>query len=206
MRTRRPAAAKGREGTLTGLDAYLSRHYASSVFDALVLSKAVWEVRAYPGRILRGRVMENRKFEILFLPEPETGAPISLNKIDIGFLYPAEASGEVCSLLKKDPKVEALDLKPIVSSVKRFHIKNKSLFPLMKDRVVLFFTLLEGDVLRGLISEFSRYEITLHLKGGLCVVLLRHAVFDVRDKKGRSYLKSFQNIHRDWEKSSLYVP
>jgi hypothetical protein len=27
------------------------------------------------------------------------------------------------------------------------------------------------------------------MKGGVPVVLLRHAVFDVKDKKGRSYLK-----------------
>ena len=71
----------------------------------------------------------------------------------------------------------------------RHHIKNKSLFPLMNRKEVLFFSTLEGEVLRGVVTGFSRFEIELSMKGGVVVVLLRHAVFDVRDKKGRSFSK-----------------
>ena len=88
----------------------------------------------------------------------------------------------------------------------RHHVKNKSLFVLMQDREVVFFTLLEGEVIRGVISAFSRYDITVNLKGGLPVVLLRHSIYDLRDKQGRYYLKSFQDIHRDWQKSEYFVP
>ena len=62
----------------------------------------------------------------------------------------------------------------------------------------LFFTLLGGNVLRGIITGFSRYEINLSMKGGIPVVIMRHAVFDVKDKKDRSFLK------KEVEKSGQY--
>jgi sRNA-binding regulator protein Hfq len=75
----------------------------------------------------------------------------------------------------------------------------------MKDREVVIFTLLEGEVIKGIITAFSRYEITVHLKGGVLVTILRHSVYDLRNKRQRCFLKSFQERHRDWEKNDLYV-
>ena len=75
----------------------------------------------------------------------------------------------------------------------------------MHEKRVVFFTLLEGEIIRGIIAEFSRYDITVKLKGGLPVTILRHAVYDLSNKEGRCFLKTFQEIKRDWEKSSLYV-
>ena len=86
-----------------------------------------------------------------------------------------------------------------------FRSKNKTLFPLLKEREVLFFTLLEGEVIKGILGGFTRYDITVHLKGGTPVYLLRHSVYDLRDKKGRCFLKSFQESRRDWEKSEWFV-
>ncbi len=55
-----------------------------------------------------------------------------------------------------------------------------------------------------MIGSFSRYEIVLNMKGGLPVTILRHGVLDVRNKKGRCFLKSVQEKSRDWRKSELY--
>ena len=75
----------------------------------------------------------------------------------------------------------------------------------MKEKKVVFMTLLEGEIVRGIIAGFSRYEITVHLKGGTAITVLRHSIYDLRDKKGRCFLKSFQDTHKDWEKSELFV-
>jgi hypothetical protein len=75
----------------------------------------------------------------------------------------------------------------------------------MQERQVVFCTLLEGELIRGLVAEFSRYDMTIHVKGGLPIVIMRHSVYDLRDKKGRCLLKSFQDKHKDWEKSALFV-
>jgi hypothetical protein len=131
------------------------------------------------------------------------GEPIE--KIQVEFLYPADLAGAVKPLIKKDKKIEALNLGPIFAPGDRHFVKNKSLFPLMKEREVLFFTLLEGEVIKGIITDFSIYDVELNLKGGLPVTILRHSIYDLRNKKGRCFLKSFQDDHRDWEKSPLFV-
>jgi hypothetical protein len=98
-----------------------------------------------------------------------------------------------------------MGLEPIISPKKRYHIKNKSIFPLMKERAVLFFTLIEGEIIKGIVAGFSRYEITVNLKGGIPVTILRHGIYDLRNKKGRCFLKSFQETNRDWEKNPLFI-
>ena len=100
------------------------------------------------------------------------------------------ANGSAGKLIKWDPKLKANPIEPIIFPKDRHHIKNKTLFPLMQQREVLFFTLLEGEIVRGVLLAFSRYDLTIGLKGGIPVVVMRHGVRDVRDKQGRCYLKS----------------
>jgi len=88
-----------------------------------------------------------------------------------------------------DAKVAARGLGPIEQVRQRHHVKNKTLFPFMQSRTVLRFTTLAGDVLQGLVGGIHRYELTVLLKGGVPVTLMRHAIFDVRDKKGVCWLK-----------------
>jgi hypothetical protein len=65
----------------------------------------------------------------------------------------------------------------------------------MNQREVMFFSLLEGEIIRGLVLAFSRYDLPIGLKGGIPIVVLRHSALDVRDKKGRCYLKSHIRNH-----------
>ncbi|MCF8144134.1 MAG: hypothetical protein K9N21_09465 [Deltaproteobacteria bacterium] len=190
-------------GFLSGLQEYLDANYHISVFDHAFESKETYEFHLHGHRIFRGTVSENLKYD-LGLRTAET-EEMHLPKTDVKLVYPAASSDAVRPLLKVDRKVQDLQLEPIIPTRKRYHIKNKSLFPLMKERKVVFFTLMEGEIVKGLITGFTRYEISVSLKGGIPVVILRHAVYDLRDKKGRCFLKSFQETHRDWEKSHLYV-
>jgi len=57
------------------------------------------------------------------------------------YLYPADQSDSVRPFLKTDKKVRDLGLEPIISPRMRHHIKNKSLFPLIKERRVIFLRL-----------------------------------------------------------------
>jgi len=190
-------------GFLSGLQEYLDDNYSNSIFDHAFESKETYEFHLHGHRIVKATVIENLKYD-LALHTAET-KEVHLPKTDVKLVYPAALSDTVRPLLKADPKVRDLRLEPIISARKRNHIKNKSLYPLMKERRVAFFTLMEGEVVKGLITGFTRYEITVSLKGGTPVSILRHAVYDLRDKKGRCFLKSFQETHRDWEKSDLFV-
>lgn len=190
-------------GYLKGLEEYLAANYGKSAFDDAVASPDVWTLHEHGGLTEEGTIDENLRFDIRFTPKEMSQKVIP--KVTIKFLYPSSVSESVKALLKIDDKIRAVDIPPMISPASRYHIKNKTLYPAMKDRTVLFFTLLEGEILKGIITDFSRYEITLSVKGGIPVTILRHAVYDLRDKKGRCLLKAFQNIHKDWEKSSYFV-
>ncbi len=193
-------------GFLSGLQEYLDDNYHKSVFDQAFESKETYEFHLHGHRIVKATVIENLKYDLsLHTAEITPFGVTHLPKTDLKLVYPTELSDAVRLLLKEDRKVRDLQLEPIIPSRKRHHIKNKSIFPLMKERQVVFFTLMEGEVVKGLITGFTRYEIIVSLKGGIPVFILRHAVYDLRDKNGRCFLKSFQEAHRDWEKSDLFV-
>ena len=190
-------------GFLLGLQEYLNESYNTSVFDLAFESQEPLEFHLHNHRIIKAKVQENLRYDLRLSAE-ETGEE-AFPKTDVKLLYPADQSDSVRPFLKTDKKVRDLGLEPIISPRMRHHIKNKSLFPLIKERRVLFFTLMEGEIIKGLVTDFTRYEIIVSLKGGTPVYILRHSVYDLRDKKGRCFLKSFQETLRDWEKSDFFV-
>jgi sRNA-binding regulator protein Hfq len=191
-------------GKLTGLDEYLGKMYQVSVFDQAFESGEIMAWHLHNQRVLEGRVKENLVYDVKL--ETGDGKEETVVKHDITFFHRADLMDQVNSLIKVDEKVRQLGLEPILSPGKRYHVKNKTLFPLMREKEVLFFILLEGEILRGVVKDFNRYEIMINMKRGVPLTLLRHAVYDLRNKRGRCFLKSFQEKHRDWEKSPLYVP
>lgn len=191
-------------GHLLGLQEYLDEHYGHSVFDQVLNSKQPWEFLVHGCRIIRATVLETLKYDVKLQIEGQQGQEV-LPKVQVKCLYTVELADSIRGFIKRDEKVNALNLEPIFSPHKRYFVKNKSLFPLMKEKEVVFFTLLEGEIIRGIIAGFTRYDITVHLKGGKPVTILRHSLYDLRNKKGRCFLKHFQEEHRDWEKSPLFV-
>lgn len=190
-------------GYLKGLNEYLEKHYRKSIFDEILKAKDPWDFYLHGHKVLRGTVAENLVYDAKIDVEGK-GVEV-IPKVQIKMLHKAEFKDAFQSLLKTNKNVKAEQHEFILSPSKRYHIKNKSLYPLMVEREVLFFTLLEGEVIRGIIDNFTQYEITVNLKGGIPVTILRHAVYDVRNKKGRSFLKSVQKKAKEWEKSDLYV-
>lgn len=135
-------------------------------------------------------------------PETDSGiAPKTVPKVEILFVARAADRSEIAAKRKGTPK-------PADALYKiggRHFIKNKTLFPLMMERQVVFLTLLDGTLLRGLVTGFNRYEIRMSLKGGTPVTVLRHGVWAAQTKVGRSLLKKDQSVFRDWKKSPLFI-
>ena len=190
-------------GYLVGLEEYLEESYNKSIFEQVLDSGEPWQFYLHGHRTIRGRALENLTYDLKV--DTEAQQEQVLSKVEIKLLYPAHLDESVRPLIKMNEEVQKLELSPILSPRQRYFVKNKSLFPLMKDQEVVLFTLLEGEVIKGIITGFSRYEITMSLKGGSHVTILRHSIYDLRNKKGRCFLKSFQEKHRDWEKSHLFV-
>lgn len=188
---------------LEGLQDYLDEYYDLSIFDRALDSNTAWSLHLHHHRIVRARVLENLTYDIRC--EVEGEGEQTIQKVEVKCLYPSEGSDAIAPMIKTDKKIADLALEPLFSPHKRFFIKNKTLFPLMKEEDVLFFTLLEGERIKGLLAAFSRYDLTVNLKGGVPVTILRHSIYDLRNKKGRCFLKSRQETLRDWEKSPLFV-
>lgn len=188
---------------LNGLKEYLEERYALSVFDTASASKDFWVFNLHGDRSLTARVADNDIYDIKL--DLADGGQELVPKVNVKYIYPFELAEKIQPQIKLDKKVQKLEMAPIVSPHQRYFIKNKSLYPLMMEKEVVFFTLLEGDVIRGLIADFSQYDITVNLKGGVPVAIFRHSVYDLRNKKGRCFLKSVQKKSRDWQKSKLFV-
>ena len=172
---------------ISPLKRYLDENYQESVFDSALNDPSPWVYHLHNREIVHGRIVRNLPYRIVLSVDAQPEKEI--DKTSIKLLYPASFAQTVEKQIKSDPKIEARQIAPIISPKNRHHIKNKTLFPLMQQREVLFFTLLEGEIIRGLVLAFSRYELTIGLKGGTQIKVLRHSILDVRDKKGRCYLK-----------------
>jgi sRNA-binding regulator protein Hfq len=187
---------------LLGLTEYLKEKQPPSVFDELAGSGSSAVLHSCDSRDYVGSVVANGVYDFTFRPVSGGAEPHDRTMAKVEMLL-------VCGL-KDRPEVlrqvkgEAIAAEPLKKPGERHHIKNKTLFPLMEERQVVFITLLDGRELRGLIAGFNRYEIRMNLKGGVPVTVLRHGVLACRNKVGRSLLKRDQELFRDWEKSPLY--
>jgi len=190
-------------GHLVGLSEYLAEHDSRSIFDDVLASGTLWNFHAHPGRVITARLTGLETYDVTLTPAE--GKAGTLRKHDIHFLYPTERATAVEKLVKPDKAVQALGLEPTVFHRDRQFVKNKTLFPLMEERTVVFITLRDGSVIRGLITGSSRYDIHVSMKGGVAVTLLRHSLHDIQDKDGRCYLKPVQEKRKDWKKSSVFV-
>lgn len=181
-------AVQEAENPLGGLKEYLQERQMGSVFDTECVQGGSWTLFLHDGRRLTGTVSGNETYEFE-LTTPD-GTREKIHKVQVKFLCREADTAEVAKEMKTVPKPPEKPEGPHFHPRYRHHIKNKTLYPLMNRREVLFFTMLGGEVLRGVVQGFTRYEVYLAMKRGVPVVLLRHAVLDVRDKKDRSYLKT----------------
>jgi len=188
---------------LAGLNEYLAQHYAHSIFEEAAGQKVLYCLHLHEHRLLLAAIAENKTYDII-VTTPD-GAQQELQKTLVKMLYPIKNNTEIQEQITLDESVQSLGLNPIISARQRNHIKNKNLFPLMREQEPLIITLLEGEILRGCIHSFSQYEIMLTLQNQEQVVILRHAVLDIRNIQKCCFLKSSQQTLRDWTKSGLYI-
>jgi hypothetical protein len=188
---------------LAGFKEYLGTNYDRFALEQ-AYAQGAWHVFHLHGkRILPARIIDSQTYEATL--EDDQGNRLPVHKTEIKFFHSLEEALDIAEKIKIDRAVRSHNLKPIYHTKDRHFIKNKSLYPLMLDREVLFFTLLEGEILRGVVQGFNRYEIQVSLKGGLPVTILRHSLYEVKNKKGHSFLKSVQNKQKEWKKSQYYV-
>lgn len=190
-------------GYLRGFDDYLKRNYDRDVFKEFKMRGSLLHFHLFGHEELTRKIRKSVTFDLDLADR--RGQVRRYPKLHVKFYYPAKLEEEVKPLIDVNPQVEAMKLGPIRHIPERYHVKNKTLYPLMMERQAVVITLLEGEVLRGFIDDFTRYELFLKFHDHLRIIVLRHAILRLEDFRGRSMLKDFQEEQRDWEKSPLWV-
>ncbi len=189
-------------GYLLGLKEYLEEAYHYSIFQQAVDSKDMWALHLHGHRIVQTKIVEDLIYDIKLASENQEVEELA--KLQVKCLYPTNLLEPIKGIMTINQQVKSLELQPIVKPQDRYVIKNKSLFPLMKQQENVRLTLLEGEELQGIVIGFSRYDLTF-LAQGVPIVILRHSIYDLQSDTGRSFRKSFQQDHKDWETSELFV-
>lgn len=192
---------------LEGFREYIEAGMTPPVFDELARCKEPAVFYCCDGSVLTGTVVANLTYDvILSLSGMTEESPVekTVSKTEILFICRDTDASALSAQLKRCKTGDIQPVEPLRRAVERHHIKNKTLYPLMRERQVVLITMLNGLVLRGLVSGFNRYEISLSLKGGVPVGVLRHGVLKAQNKDGRSLLKADQETLQDWKKSPFY--
>ncbi len=191
-------------GYLRGLATYLKENYRRDLFSEFQQQGEILDFHLHGHKILRGRIVKNIKYDVLIRDLQDKVHKIP--KVHIKLLYPAEVAAQLLPFIQIDEQVKARNFQPIFNPTRRYHVKNKSLYPMMMLKKPIAFTLLEGEQLQGLISDFTLYEIILQPQPGLEFIVLRHAIYQCSDPEtGRNLLKKFQDQAKDWQNTPLWV-
>ncbi len=154
----------------------LHQHYHRSCLEEYRLSGSRIALALHGHKKVMGTVEENGKFTILFRQDPQDD-PVEIHKTEIKFAYDPDQFKVVKKFLKIDNKVKAMHLGPLLNPRDRHHFKNLTLQRALDAHEEVQVTTLEGDVLRGHVEWFGRWEFGLKFKGGARATVFRHAVY-----------------------------
>ncbi len=133
-------------------------------------------------RSVRGHVTEVDRYSITFVPMEKKGPgePMEIRKLQIKFAYAPSQWKLVRKALKTDKAVKSKSADPIELPQDRYTCSTKRLFRYLDQQPAVQATLLEGEVLKGQVTWFSRYELGMEVKDGVEVTIFRHALHDLR--------------------------
>lgn len=127
-------------------------------------------------RSLSGTVGEVTSY--LFGFAPDGGEFEEIHKLQVRYAYSREDWKRAKKAIKTD-KTLAGPSEPVPRPQDRYGCSDKRLFRYHDQETEIAVTLLEGDVIRGKVAWFSRYEIGLAVRGDVGVVAFRHALRNV---------------------------
>lgn len=131
-------------------------------------------------RRLMGRILMVDAYMFRF--QPEEGEAEDIHKLQVKAAFDPESYKRVRKILKFDKELEKAPRPPITRPQDRYTCSDRRLFRFMDEKHEIQVTLLEGEILRGTVAWFSRYEFGLKLKSGDAeVAVFRHAIHELRD-------------------------
>jgi len=99
-----------------------------------------------------------------------------VEKIRLKYAYRASDWKTVKKAIRKDSALWKAPLEPIARPQDRFSCSDARLFRFMEAEQEVEVLLLEGTLLRGVVSWFSRFEFSLRTSKGGTLWVFRHAI------------------------------
>ncbi len=128
----------------------------------------------HDGRTIRGEVRGLEPYTFRFdFPD---GSTEELHKLQVKYGYAPTEWKKVKKGVRQDRKVAKNAETPAVRPQDRYSCSDRRLFGYLDQRVDVVATLLDGDVLRGVITWFSRYEFGMVLRTEAEVTVFRHSL------------------------------
>lgn len=166
------------------LDAVLSRRRLenhreenkdrSCLYDAMLTSDPI-SIGTFGGATLVGQVINVTPYHAELAIEGED-EPLEYHKLQFKYAWAPEDFRGVRKAVKIDKDIAQSPEEPMERPQDRYTCSDKRLFRYLDSETIVVATLLEGEVLKGSVQWFSRYEFGMMLKGDVQVTVFRHSL------------------------------
>lgn len=126
-----------------------------------------------------GQVLEVAPYSVTV--QPEGAEPQEIHKLQLKYAWNPDNWKKIRKGVRTDKDRAREPLAPIERPQDRYTCSDKRLFRYLDEGATVQATLLEGEVLRGTIAWFGRYEFGLQLRTEVEVTVFRHALHDLTD-------------------------
>jgi sRNA-binding regulator protein Hfq len=153
----------------------LEEHRKSHRDDTCLVPGAELVVVLHDGRTLRGAVRAVDAYQFVFedLSAAAAGQHHTLHKLLVMFAYrPGDWKGVKKAVKSGDKTADA----PAVRPQDRYSLSDRRLFGFQDAAREIGVTLLDGTVVKGVVTWFGRYEFSVRLKTDVEVTVFRHAL------------------------------
>lgn len=158
---------------------HLATNAERSMLDTAAREQTPVYLAAHGNRHLEGLLTASTRYEVV-VQEPGK-EPETLHKLQLKFGCAAADRKKIRRNIRTDKALAQAAINPIWKPQERFSCSNQRLYTWLDSGRALDVTLLEGEVLRGVVTWISRYEFGLLIKGAGEVVIFRHALHSVAE-------------------------
>ncbi len=125
------------------------------------------------GKRIEGIINRRLTYTLVVLAD---GDVHHLEKFNIKYMYKKDEMSHVIQDIEVDAGLKAQNLVSIVHKSERFQVDDRVLARCRREKIPTCLTLRGGEMITGVISWFSQYEIKMLLAHGGSVVVFRHGL------------------------------
>lgn len=189
-------------GYLEGFSEARDRINARTLLDDVVASEEPWRLYLSNGIQQTGIIRSLTPY--MFKVEID-GAEQELHKHELEMLCPNAMAAVMEPLFDLDQRLHAQKRGPILDVSKRAPLRNTMLYICNVDKIPVEVTIIGGQRFRGLLTDFTRYEMQISFTPKLSVIVLRHAIHSMFTKDDVDLCNPRQEETRMKRMSSVWV-